>query len=149
MPRMTTGDSAIQSLLAHGIDTLFALPGVHNDHLFDAAHKASSRIPVIHPRQEQTAAYMALGAALFTGRPQTFAVVPGRKALWTSLARFYITSPVMLAHLMGPVVRSHWAVKNSLHWVMDMVFRDDECGVRTDHVPAHFTTIKHMAYKLL
>ena len=77
MPRLTTAETVIESLLAHGIDTLFALPGVHNDHLFDAAHKASDRIRVIHPRHEQTAAYMALGAALVTGKPQAFAVVPG------------------------------------------------------------------------
>ena len=32
---------------------------------------------------------------------------------------------------------------------MDMMFRDDECRVRTDHVPANFTTIKHMALNLL
>jgi predicted transposase YbfD/YdcC len=63
--------------------------------------------------------------------------------------RFYITSLVMLAVLMGPVVRSHWAVENSLHWVMDMIFRDDECRVRTDHAPANFCTIKHMAHNLL
>ena len=63
--------------------------------------------------------------------------------------RFYITSLVMLAHLLGPVIRSHWAIENSLHWVMDMVFRDDECRVRTDHAPANFTTIKHMACNLL
>ena len=63
--------------------------------------------------------------------------------------RFYITSLVMLAHLLGPVVRSHWAIENSLHWVMDMVFRDDECRVRTDHAPANFTTLKHMAHNLL
>jgi predicted transposase YbfD/YdcC len=63
--------------------------------------------------------------------------------------RYYITSLVMLAHLLGPVVRSHWAIENSLHWVMDMVFRDDECRVRTDHAPANFTTIKHMALNLL
>ncbi len=50
---------------------------------------------------------------------------------------------------MGPVVRSHWAIENSLHWVMDMMFRDDECRVRTDHAPANFTTIKHMAHNLL
>ena len=68
MPRMTTAEAVIETLLTHGIDTLFALPGVHNDHLFDAAHKASGRIRVIHPRHEQTAAYMALGAALVTGR---------------------------------------------------------------------------------
>ena len=63
--------------------------------------------------------------------------------------RFYITSLVMLAHLLGPIVRSHWSIENSLHWVMDMIFRDDECRVRTDHAPANFTTIKHMAHNLL
>jgi predicted transposase YbfD/YdcC len=63
--------------------------------------------------------------------------------------RFYITSLVMVAHLLGPVIRSHWAIENSLHWVMDMVFRDDECRVRTNHAPANFTTIKHMAHNML
>ncbi len=63
--------------------------------------------------------------------------------------RFYITSLLYMATLMGPIIRSHWAVENSLHWVMDMVFRDDECRVRTDHAPANFTTIKHIAANLL
>src|SRR4051794_6006569 len=43
--------------------------------------------------------------------------------------RFYITSLVLLANLLGPIIRSHWAIENSLHWVLDMVFRDDECRV--------------------
>ena len=63
--------------------------------------------------------------------------------------RYYITSLVMLAALLGPAIRSHWAIENSLHWVMDMMFRDDEIRVRTDHAPANFTTIKHMALNLL
>ena len=63
--------------------------------------------------------------------------------------RFYITSLVLLANQLGPILRSHWAVENSLHWVMDMVFRDDECRVRTEHAPANFTTIKHMALNLI
>ena len=63
--------------------------------------------------------------------------------------RFYITSLVLLAHLMGPIIRSHWAIENSLHWVMDMIFRDDECRLRTDHAPANFATIKHMAHNLI
>jgi acetolactate synthase-1/2/3 large subunit len=98
MPRMTTAEAVIESLLSHGIDTLYALPGVHNDHLFDAAHKTSDRIRVIHPRHEQTAAYMALGAALVTGKPQPFAVVPGPGILNASAA-------LLLASAMGaPVV---------------------------------------------
>jgi predicted transposase YbfD/YdcC len=63
--------------------------------------------------------------------------------------RFYITSLVWLAHQLGPAIRSHWAVENSLHWVMDMVFRDDECRIRTDHAPANFTTLKHIAHNLI
>jgi predicted transposase YbfD/YdcC len=63
--------------------------------------------------------------------------------------RFYITSLVWLASQLGPVIRSHWAIENSLHWVMDMVFRDDECRIRTNHAPANFTTLKHMAHNLI
>jgi predicted transposase YbfD/YdcC len=63
--------------------------------------------------------------------------------------RFYITSLMLLASLLGPIVRSHWAIENSLHWVMDMIFRDDECRIRTDHAPANFTTVKHMAHNLI
>jgi len=63
--------------------------------------------------------------------------------------RFHITSPALVAAQLGPIVRSHWSVENSLHWVMDMVLRDDECRVRTGNAPANFTTIKHMAHNPL
>jgi predicted transposase YbfD/YdcC len=63
--------------------------------------------------------------------------------------RFYITSLVLVASLIGPLFRDHRAVENSLHWVLDMVFRDDECRVRTDHAPANFTTLKHRALNLI
>ena len=77
MPRLTTAEATVETLLRHGIDTVCALPGLHNDPLFDAFYHAAGRLRVIHPRHEQTAAYMALGAALATGKPQAFAVVPG------------------------------------------------------------------------
>ena len=63
--------------------------------------------------------------------------------------RFYITSLAWLACQLGPVIRSHWAIENSLHWVMDMIFRDDECRIRTQHAPANFTTLKHIAHNLI
>ena len=62
--------------------------------------------------------------------------------------RFYLTSSSEKADKLGDVVRSHWAVE-SMHWLMDCVFRDDECRVRTDHAPANFTIIKHIAHNLL
>ncbi|MEA3070805.1 MAG: acetolactate synthase large subunit, partial [Alphaproteobacteria bacterium] len=84
--RMTTAEAVVETLIVHGITTVYALPGVHNDHLFDALFKAADRIRTIHTRHEQGAAYMALGAALATGKPQTYAVVPGPGLLNSSAA---------------------------------------------------------------
>jgi acetolactate synthase-1/2/3 large subunit len=77
MPRLTTAEATVETLIGNGIDTVYALPGLHNDALFDAFHGAQDRLRVLHTRHEQTAAYMALGAALATGQPQAFSVVPG------------------------------------------------------------------------
>src|SRR6516164_8340041 len=95
---MTTAEATVASLIAHGIDTMYALPGVHNDHLFDALFKASDAIRVVHSRHEQGAAYMALGAALATGKPQTYAVVPGPGLLNSSaalLTAYSMNAPVL------------------------------------------------------
>ncbi|RDV02367.1 TPP-binding protein [Undibacter mobilis] len=74
---MSTAEATVETLLAYGLRTVYALPGVHNDHLFDAFARSGDRMAVVHTRHEQGAAYMALGAALATGRPQAYAVVPG------------------------------------------------------------------------
>ncbi|MGC8476278.1 MAG: thiamine pyrophosphate-dependent enzyme [Acetobacteraceae bacterium] len=83
---MTTGEAVVAALIGHGIDTLYALPGVHNDPLFDACARTPERIRVLHPRHEQASAYMALGAALATGRAQVCAAVPGPGILNTAAA---------------------------------------------------------------
>ena len=62
--------------------------------------------------------------------------------------RFYITSLALLASVLGSMIRDHWMVENGLHWLMDMMFRDDECRIRTGHAPANFTTLRHMAQNL-
>jgi len=74
---MSTGEATVAALIAHGLNAVYALPGVHNDHLFDALQRAGDALTVVHTRHEQGAAYMALGAALATGKPQAYAVVPG------------------------------------------------------------------------
>lgn len=96
--RMTTGEAVVSSLLAHGIDTIYALPGVHNDHFFDALYKAGNRVRVLHTRHEQGSAYMALGAALATGKPQAYCVVPGPGLLNTGaalLTAYSMNAPVL------------------------------------------------------
>jgi acetolactate synthase-1/2/3 large subunit len=74
---MTGGQALVASLIANGVDTIFALPGVQLDGAFDALFEEKSRIRVIHPRHEQAAAYMADGYARTTGKVGACMVVPG------------------------------------------------------------------------
>ena len=62
--------------------------------------------------------------------------------------RYYISSLAADAVRQGDAIRSHWGVE-AHHWVMDMVFRDDECRIRKANAPANFATIKHIASNLL
>jgi acetolactate synthase-1/2/3 large subunit len=82
----TCARQVVAGLLRHGVDTLFCLPGVQNDHFFDALYDAQDRIRLVHTRHEQGAAYMALGAAMATGRPAAYCVVPGPGILNTTAA---------------------------------------------------------------
>ena len=86
MERKTTAAAVVDTLAAHGIDTVYGVPGIHNDPLFDALHGARGQVRMLHARHEQTGAYMALGAALATGRPQAYAAVPGPGMLNTTAA---------------------------------------------------------------
>jgi acetolactate synthase-1/2/3 large subunit len=98
MQSMTAAEATVASLIAHGVDTLYALPGVHNDFLFEALFKAADKIRTVHTRHEQGAAYMALGAALATNRPKPYAVVPGPGLLNTGaalLTAYSMNAPVL------------------------------------------------------
>ena len=95
---MTTAEATVATMLTHGLNTVYALPGVHNDYLFDAFHRAGEALRVVHARHEQGAGYMALGAALATGRPQAYAVVPGPGLLNSGaalLTAFSMNAPVL------------------------------------------------------
>ena len=106
---MSTGEATVATLIAHGLDTVYALPGVHNDHLFDAFQRAGERLRVVHTRHEQGAAYMALGAALATGKPQAYVVVPGPGLLNSGaalLTAYGMNAPVLALIGQIPLPRS-------------------------------------------
>jgi acetolactate synthase-1/2/3 large subunit len=95
----TAAKIVIERLIAHGIDTLFCLPGVQNDPFFDALYDETNRIRPIHTRHEQGAAYLALGAAMATGKPAAYCVVPGPGFLNTTgaLSQAYGNNAPVLA----------------------------------------------------
>src|ERR1700728_3377548 len=75
MPLNTGGEAIVSGLLAHGVDTVFGLPGAQIYGLFDAFQQA--QLKVIGARHEQACGYMAYGYARSTGKPGVFSVVPG------------------------------------------------------------------------
>src|ERR1700721_3806330 len=75
MPVSSGGETIVSGLVAHGVDTMFGLPGAQIYGLFDAFHQA--QLKVIGARHEQACGYMAYGYARSTGRPGVFSVVPG------------------------------------------------------------------------
>lgn len=77
MGERTTGQAIVDALLAHGVDTVFGIPGAHTYDLMDALYTASGRIRFVTTRHEQAAGYLAYGYAKSTGRPGVFTVVPG------------------------------------------------------------------------
>src|SRR5437660_2277512 len=71
----TGGEAIVSGLVAHGVDTVFGLPGAHIYGLFDAFQQA--QLKVIGARHEQACGYMAYGYARSTGKVGVFSVVPG------------------------------------------------------------------------
>ena len=110
MTSLTTGQAVVKSLLAHGVDTLFGIPGAHMYDFNDACHKHRDDLRFIVTRHEQGAGYMAFGYAKSTGKVGAYTVVPGPGMLNSSAAlctAYGATTPVLcvtgniMSHLIG------------------------------------------------
>jgi acetolactate synthase-1/2/3 large subunit len=110
MAVMTTADAIVESLLAHGVDTVFGIPGAHTYDLIDAIARRGRELRFVTTRHEQGAAYMAYGYAKATGRVGVCTVVPGPGVLNAGAAlctAYGATAPLLCltgniqAHLIG------------------------------------------------
>ena len=61
----------------------------------------------------------------------------------------YICSLAVSAEQLLAAIRSHWSIENSLHWTLDVTFREDQCRVRKDHGPQNINTLRHIGHNLL
>ena len=67
----------------------------------------------------------------------------------TSQPRYYISSLAGSAERLLAAIRGHWSIENSLHWTLDVTFREDQCRVRKDHGPQNINTLRQIGHNLL
>ncbi len=99
MPKVTGAQALVQQLVAEGVDTIFALPGVQIMAAFNALHEYREDIRLVHVRHEQATTYMADGYAKATGKVGVAMAVPGPGAInaGAGLGTAYASSsPVLL-----------------------------------------------------
>lgn len=63
--------------------------------------------------------------------------------------RYYISSAALSAQRAADAIRSHWAIENSLHWVLDVTFGDDQSRLRTGHGAQNMAVVRHFAINLV
>lgn len=67
----------------------------------------------------------------------------------TEAVRYYLSSLAVCALTLAKAVRGHWSVENSCHWVLDVVFREDDSRVRTGHAVENLGLVRRLANSLL
>jgi acetolactate synthase-1/2/3 large subunit len=153
MTQLTGGETAVKTLISHGINTLFGLPGVQNDWLYNALYDAGDQIRVIHTRHEQGAGYMALGYALATGDISVFSIVPGPGLLnaTAALATAYgLNAPVFC--LVGQIPSGQIGKGlGALHEIPDQltILRGLTKWAARANSPAEIPTVLHEAFAQL
>src|SRR5579875_944815 len=83
---------------------------------------------------------------------RSFAVLEAERQVGQTVqreTRLYISSLAPDAQRLAQAIRSHWAVENRLHWVMDVIFNDDQMRARVKYAAHNLALLKHITLNLI
>ena len=80
------------------------------------------------------------------GMVESVRVVNGKTSVKT---RYFISSLENNAQKLAEGVRGHWSIENSLHWILDVAFEEDNSRIRKDNAPANFAVLRHIAVNII
>lgn len=144
----TIATLTVDSLIANGIDTLYCVPGVQNDHFFNAIYDQTEHLKPVQARHEQGAVYMALGAALATGKQQAFSLVPGPGFLNGSAAlctAYALNAPLfgVIGQIPSGAIGKHLGL---LHEIEDQLGIMKTLGKHAERITESATAVSQLHY---
>ena len=118
---------------------------------YSRAEKKHGRLEVRHCWVITDPEYLSLlsGQENWAGLKAIVRAKAEREGSEKAIVRYYITSLEEKAEFLANAVRGHWGIGNQLHWVLDVVFREDDSRVRNGNSAENFAVLRHIALNLL
>lgn len=142
------------TLLAQA-ESVFATVGAEQVASYETQEKNRGRIETRHCQVTERLGHFGLEAATGWAGLRTLVKLDRQRVVrqqgeWVEQAetRYYLSSLPADAALHQAVIRQHWGIENQQHWLLDVVLREDQVRIRSEHAPENLALCRRIALNL-